>query len=312
MPTVPVALAPMAELSHRALRELIEQFGGCDEYFSEMISAGALINGGPFEKWYVDAGPQPEKMVFQLVGAHINPIVTAAQILNSYHCAGIDLNMGCSAPLIAKTGAGISWMTDKARAAALVRSVRTVVTRRLSVKLRIGIEDDFDYLLDFCRMLIAEGVDRIIVHPRTGKEKFKRRARWEYINRLYAEYSIPLWGNGDIETTADIAQHAPHCCGIMIGRTAVRKPWIFAEYKKIPLNRINKEEIALHYLTLLQQYQPPEFFISRARQFFHYFCDNMQWATYLKNKINRETTGASIIHVITQYFKEHEEERWLN
>jgi len=110
--SVPFLLAPMAELSHRALRELIEGFGGCDEYFSEMISASGLLAGGPFEKWYVDNAPRPKKLVFQLLGADSGQISQAAAVLDRLECAGIDINMGCSAPIIRKTGAGAGWLAS--------------------------------------------------------------------------------------------------------------------------------------------------------------------------------------------------------
>ena len=174
---IPFFLAPMAELSHRALRELIEGFGGCDEYFTEMISAPALLDGGPLEKWYIDGGPNPCKLVYQLTGAEIEPIVKAAALLGGRECAGIDLNMGCCAPLIRKTGAGVAWMASIDSAGELVKEVRKQVKRRLSVKVRTGFTDDFAYLVQFCRRLEAEGVDLIILHPRTAREKLKRSDR---------------------------------------------------------------------------------------------------------------------------------------
>ena len=232
------SLAPMAELSHRALRELIEGFGGCDEYFSEMISAAALIGGGPFESWYIDTGPCPEKLVFQLVGADLDHIVKAAAILNPLECLGIDLNMGCSAPLIRKTGAGVAWMASIDRAGELIAKVRKVITRRLSVKLRIGFQDDFEYLARFCRRLEAEGVELITLHPRTAGEKFKRRARWDYVGRLKQELRIPVAGNGDVTSAEELLSRAAAqipgtgrdlCDAVMVGRGAVRQPWIFAQ-----------------------------------------------------------------------------------
>ncbi|MDR3144656.1 MAG: tRNA-dihydrouridine synthase family protein, partial [Treponema sp.] len=158
--TVPFFLAPMAELSHRALREMIEDFGGCDAYFTEMISAGALVSGGPFESWYIDAGPCPERVVYQLVGAEPEHLAAAA-LLDRRECAGIDINMGCSAPAITRSGAGVRWMASIDRAGALMERVRSRTRRRLSVKLRIGFEDDFDYLLRFCRRLADAGVELI-------------------------------------------------------------------------------------------------------------------------------------------------------
>ena len=305
----PFLLAPMAEISHRALRELIEDFGGCDSYFSEMISAGALLAGGPLEKWYIDAGPKPEKLVFQVVGADSAQISRAAAFLDRIECAGIDINMGCSAPVIRKTGGGAAWMKDIDRAGELISLVRSMVKRRLSVKLRIGYKDDFEFLARFCRRLEAEGTELITLHPRTVMEKFKRLARWEYVAALRKELKIPVAGNGDIASAQELVRRAAGPCdGVMVGRAAVRLPWIFAQARATSGDSSgpNLEETGLRFLELLARYQPPEFHVSRALRFFGYFCDNLKWGNYLKNQLNREGTLSGIEQVWKKYFIENE------
>ena len=327
-------LAPMAEISHRALRELIEGFGGCDEYYTEMISAPALLAGGPFEKWYIDNGPRPEKLVFQLVGANSSQITRAAALLDKRECAGIDLNMGCSAPLIRKAGAGVAWMASADRAGELVKEVRKAVKHRLSVKIRTGFADDFEYLMKFCRRLEAEGVDLIILHPRTATEKFKRLAKWNYVGALRQELHIPVAGNGDIVDVEGLIRRTEGCDAVMVGRAAVRQPWIFAlardrgsgigdqgslsvnvagcQYVQTANNGILSpvpgpqslffEETGLRFIELLARWQPPEFHISRARRFFGFFCDNLKWGNYLKNLLNREETLSGMERVWREYF----------
>jgi tRNA-dihydrouridine synthase len=326
-------LAPMAELSHRALRELIEGFGpgACDEYYTEMISAPALFAGGPFEKWYLDSGPCPERLVYQLVGADTGRLVRAAALLDRRECLGIDINMGCAAPAITRTGAGVRWMEDIDRAGKLIAAVRGVTKKRLSVKLRIGPKSPrlgsksppesgtpgLEYLIRFCRRLEEAGVELITLHPRGAGDKFKRSARWEYVSRLreagppMGGLGIPVAGNGDIgsaEALAAKAEEGP----AMAGRLAVRQPWVFAEVKKAlgaknfyrKVEKVEEgvlEETALRFLDLLALYQPPEFHLSRARRFFRYYCDNFTWAEYLRNKINREETLTGIAAVISGY-----------
>ena len=90
--------APMATLSHEAFRISVEEFGGCDEYFTEMINASSLLNMGPFEKYYLMNGPCPEKIVWQLTGTSAESLAKAAEIVCEKGGIGIDLNMGCSAP----------------------------------------------------------------------------------------------------------------------------------------------------------------------------------------------------------------------
>ncbi|WP_232616846.1 tRNA dihydrouridine synthase [Treponema primitia] len=310
----------MAELSHRPLRELIEGFGGCDEYFTEMISAGALIGGGPFESFYTDGGPCPQKLVYQLVGSDPGHLAAAAALLDRLECRGIDINMGCSAPAITRTGAGVSWMASADRAAAMAARVRSATQKRLSVKLRTGLEDDFDYLVGFCRRLEAEGVELITLHPRTSREKFKRKARWEYVGALRSALKIPVAGNGDIAGPEDLLSRAASgCCdAVMAGRAAVQQPWLFAQAREAEKAKETLgvktvtvtflEETGLRFLELLAKYQPQEFHISRARRFFNYFCDNLKWGTYVKNLLNRETELRGVAKAWSGYFAEHPEE----
>jgi tRNA-dihydrouridine synthase len=307
-------LAPMAEISHRALRELIESFGGCDEYYTEMISAGALVGGGPLEKWYLDPLPCPSKLVYQLVGADPGQLIRAAALLDSRECAGIDINMGCSAPAIRRTGAGAAWMASADKAGELIAGLRKSTKKRLSVKLRIGFEDDFDYLLRFCRRLEDAGLDLITLHPRTIREKFRRIARWDYVARLRGELGIPVAGNGDITDAAVLLSRAASGDGgtLMVGRGAVRQPWIFAHARALEAGTepppVNLEETALRFLDLLSLHQPSEFHKSRAWRFFSYFCDNLKWAHHVKTLISRETDLSGMERVLTGYFRENPEE----
>jgi tRNA-dihydrouridine synthase len=315
-------LAPMAELSHRPLRELIESFEGpggirgADEYYTEMISAGAFLAGGPFESWYADGGPCPGKVVYQLSGGDPARIAGAAGLLDRRECLGIDINMGCSAPAITRGGAGVRWMESIDEAGKLMEKVRRQVKKRLSVKLRLGAGKpgtvNFDYLLRFCRRLEEAGVERITLHPRLGGEKFRRRAHWEYVKALGKELRVPLAGNGDIASAAEMLRRAGDCGAVMIGRLAVRQPWIFAEARAAETRQAalspGIEETGLRFLELLAKYQPPEFHLSRARRFFGFFCDNLIWGNYVKTHLNREQDLAGIERAWKGYFAEHHED----
>jgi len=295
-----------------------------------MISAPALLAAGPFEKWYIDNGPCPQKLVYQLVGSDSAQISGAAALLDSLECKGIDINMGCCAPLIRKTGGGIAWMASVDRAGELVRELRKAIKRRLSVKLRIGFTDNFDYLVNFCRRLESEGVELITLHPRLAKEKLKRQARWDYIGALRQELGIPVAGNGDIADAEGLLKRAGSPCdAVMVGRAAVRQPWIFAQAKSTMSNEqgaMSNErkppdaniphssflishsslflDTGLRFLELLSRWQPPEFHISRARRFFGFFCENLKWGNYLKNLLNREETLSGMEQVWREHFKE--------
>jgi tRNA-dihydrouridine synthase len=302
-----------------------------------MISAPGLLAGGEFESYYMDNMPEPEKLVYQLVGAREDQLARAAALLDGRECAGIDINMGCAAPAITRTGAGVKWMYYPEKAARMMEKVRKSVKKRLSVKLRLGPDENFEYLLAFCRALEKAGTELITLHPRTAGEKFRRRAKWHYVEALAKELSIPVAGNGDISCAAELASKAFGPArgpwkAVMAGRAAVRFPWIFAQARALqapeggprgpagtelppgvrPLpEKIDLEETALRFLDLLARCQPVEFHISRARRFFSYFCANVKWENYLKTRLNRETSLSGMGALWSGYFRENPGEQFL-
>ena len=241
---------PMATISHVAFRILVEKFGGADEYFTEMINAGSLLNMGPFEPYYINPAPKPSKIVWQLTGNDGEKMARAAEILLELPGLGIDINMGCSAPDVYKTGAGIAWMTKSlCETREMVRLVGQTVEKynkklenenqekkRFSVKLRLG-DDDFsdEGFFAFTDMLVENGVNLLTLHPRTKKEKLTRPPRYEYCHLLCQRYKkdgIELYINGNIKDSASLEialSKCPNAHGVMISRAAVQKPWIFGE-----------------------------------------------------------------------------------
>lgn len=316
----------MATISHPAFRILVERFGGCDEYFTEMINAGSLLNFGPFEKFYIDSTPCPEKIVWQLTGTDEERMKEAAVRLAELPGIGVDINMGCSAPDIYKTGAGIGWMLkDRSETENMVKAVRSVIPsgRRLSVKLRLGdenfTEDDF---FSFCDMLVNCGVELLTLHPRTKKEKLARPPRYQFCQKLAERYkagaqgsrTIPVYLNGNVKDKASFdyaAASCPDCAGVMISRAAVTKPWIFKEVLQGYHNNINMEEICFSYVDLIEKYQPKEFWKTRLQRFFTYFCMNFSFAHYAQTQfINAAEKGnEELRQAIKDFFEKCPEER---
>lgn len=322
-----LALAPMATLSHEAFRRCVERFGGCDEYFNEMINASSLIHQGPFEKFYTQHGDEGEKIVWQITGNSAEPMAEAASILAELPGIGIDINMGCSAPQISCTGAGISWMTKPAgQTRLLVRLVKSALensakdgrrAKRLSAKLRLGAEDFTDSgFFEFTNMLIDEGVQLLTLHPRTQKEKLVRHLpRYEYAEQLALRHpGIPIYINGEIkdDTSLDSAlRKAPHASGAMIARAAAQKPWIFAKLKGL-LNdeRIDMRSVALDFIADVEKYQPPEFWRTRLQRFFSYFCLNFTFGNYFKNLMLNAADSDDSRRRVDKFFSECPDERF--
>ena len=316
---------PMATISHPAFRILVEQFGGCDEYYNEMINAGSLLNEGPFEKYYIDPYPVPDKIVWQLTGHDCDKMVQAAQRLLELPGLGLDINMGCSAPDVYKTGAGIGWMlrpVEETRE--MICEVGKLVTfynienpentKRFSVKLRLGDEAFTDEsFYSFCDMLVENGVKLLTLHPRTKKEKLSRPPRYYYCQNLCEKYNkagVEVYLNGNVKDRAS-AEYALKVCpdisGIMISRASVQKPWIFSEISSNPGKKIkvDMENVCYNYIEDIEKYQPREFYKTRLQRFFTYFCMNFQFAHYAQTRfVNAAEKGIEELKAEIQAFFE--------
>ena len=317
-------LAPMATLTHAALRSTIAQFGGCDEYYTEMIQAGTLLTGGPFEKYYLFTDPEPEKIVWQITGGKIPAMVEAAKMLSQMDGIGVDINMGCCAPDIVRAGAGIAWMLKERRETEeLVEQVGAVVRgagKRFSVKLRLGDEDfTTEGFFSFVDMLAQRGVQQIALHPRTKKEKYRNPPRLEYVKKLVdyigeKGYSIQVVLNGGVSDGASAKkaqEQGSGISGIMIGRAATQKPWVFkqiADYRATGQQVSSGEftvdllETARNFIEQLQHFQPQEFYKTRLQRFFAFYSDNVQFAHHLRTRLHNHPTPEGCLQQLEEYF----------
>jgi len=316
-------LAPMDAITHQAFRNRVAEFGGCDEYYNEMINASSLLNNGPWEKYYLFEGPEPEKLVWQLTDKNGEKMAEAAGVLAQKSGIGIDLNMGCSAPQIFKTGAGIAWMLkDINETSSMVRSVKSAIenaakdgapSKRLSVKLRLGNEEYTEEgLHEFCRMLVNEGVQLITLHGRTQRQKHSRPSNWNAVEQLaLALPEIPVYLNGDVKDipSFEAAQKAsPHASGIMIATAAAQKPWIFAQLKKHSENRsevqdtFDAQKLALDFIDDIEKYQPPEFYKTRLQRFFAWYCLNFSFGHYFQSSMINLTDINDARARVKEYF----------
>ncbi len=306
-------LAPMVGLSHRPLRELVDGFGGCDLYYTEMTSSAGYVSGAPYDRYFLDALPAPERTVLQFYATDTPRMVqAAARAARDIPAFGLDLNFGCSAPHIEKAGGGVSWMKDPAAARDLAAAVREArPDGSLSVKMRTGYDDDYDRLRDFCGALEDAGVDYIVLHPRLRSQKLRRSGRWDYVLRLGRDLGIPVVGNGDVRSFEDWEERTRDFrpAGIMAGREAVRRPWFFALLRGRKADpafalSVDVAGTAERALGLIQEHLPPEFHLSRARRFFYYYCDNLSFAHHVRWKIQNAPDLKAMRSILSDYFSQ--------
>ena len=303
-------LAPMAETSTPALRHVIKEFYPDTVLFSEMLSAGAIAARAPNNEPLIEKHDFDKPFIYQIVGANPAVMADACEVLAEKGCYAIDINMGCPNHDIVKKGHGAKLLTDPPKARDVVRACRRATATKLSVKMRSGYDDnDERHFVDFISMLESEGIDFITIHPRFARLGFRRTADWRMIELSKKHVSIPIIGNGDIDSPESAVNRLREtgCDGIMIGREAVRSPWIFKLTGDL-LGGISKSieidmrTLFIKVLTLIKEYLPERLHKSRGHRFSAYFANNARYGHDLFTKIRNESSIEGMQRVVADYY----------
>ena len=228
----PIIFAPMAGLSHVAFRQLVRTYLPANAetlLFTEMLSTRLLPSEEVGETPRTKIAEGEEDLIPQLLGNDESWIAPSIRKLMRLSPAGIDINMGCPVSKVLRHNWGVALMGDIYYAEEVVRNTRKLTSLPLSVKIRTGLKDDLEYLVEFSQMLEEAGADWITLHPRVQSQHRRGQANWDYIGRVREALKIPVIGNGDIQESSDILKmiNKTGCDGVMVARAATARPWIF-------------------------------------------------------------------------------------
>ncbi len=222
----------MQDITDLPFWRLLHRYGGPDLYCTEYFRVHA--HSVP-ERRIVEAitgNDTGRPVVAQLIGNDIPALVRTARFLQQLPVAGIDLNLGCPAPVVYRKCAGGGLLRDLPRVDALLKALREVVRVRLSVKTRLGFDtaEGFEALLD---LLAAHPLDWVTVHGRTVSEGYRSPVRYDLIARAAERLPCPVIANGNLHSAQQaLAVHRQTGVrGLMIGRGAIRNPWLFAQIR---------------------------------------------------------------------------------
>ena len=237
-----LALAPMQEVTDLPFWRLMTRYGGADLYFTEYFRVHA--DSHP-EKWILDSlisNPTGRPAVAQMIGNDIPSLVRTARKLQEYPVAAIDLNLGCPAPIVYKKCAGGGLLREPKRVDAILGALRDAVRVKFTVKTRIGFDDPavFD---EFLPIFARHSIDLLTVHGRTVSEMYRSEVHYDFIARAVQAVPCPVLANGNVHSAAKAADvlALTGARGLMIGRGAIRNPWIFEQIRQ----RQRGEEITL-------------------------------------------------------------------
>jgi nifR3 family TIM-barrel protein len=282
----------MVSLTHSALRQIVVGFGGVGLLSTEMLSAKRLPSESPAASPYLIKSSCERPLSYQLLTIAPGEVARAIDKLHALEADAIDLNMGCPAVAIGKFGGGARLMEHPDAVKEIVSEARKRTTLPLTAKIRLGAELDGEKLKAFCTMLQDEGIDMIAVHARLKHESFSRDPRWDQIAFIKGVLTIPVIANGGIFTVQDAEQclRMSGADGLMLGRGAIARPWLFAEIARevygcaIPEPGVSLPAVYARFIDHLNGFRP-EHRLNRLKQFTKYFSKNFAFGHYLATRV---------------------------
>ena len=227
----PYALAPMAGMTDTAFRRLVKTRGGCGLVVTEMVSSEGLVRGIDRTLEYAEYTEEERPVSIQIFGGDPGKMAAAAQVVEGMGADIVDVNMGCPVRKIAKHNAGCSLMREPSHAASVVRAMTDAVSIPVTVKMRAGWDEKTINAPEMAQRMEDAGAAAVAVHGRTARQSYTGASDWELIQHVAATVSVPVFGSGDCVTPGQAVAWtgAMHVAGVLIGRGALRNPWIFQQ-----------------------------------------------------------------------------------
>ncbi len=278
----PLLLAPMAGVTDVGFRYLASYFGA-DATVTEMLSARAMFHN-PKKTEFLTLTTEVEKIkIAQIFGHEANFMQEAvkSQMLEKFDI--FDINMGCPAPKIVKNGEGSALMDNLPLASKIISSVKNATDKPVSVKFRKGKSQE--NFLEFAKMCEESGADFVTFHARTVEQGYSGHADYEAIAKVKAILRIPVIGNGDVVDKKSLEEmKQTGVDGVMIGRGATGKPWLFAELKNKNVE-IDKFSVVRKHIELLREHFEESWLKLYIRKHLLWYASDLPMSANLRLKL---------------------------
>jgi tRNA-dihydrouridine synthase B len=306
-----LVLAPMAGVTDRPFRQLCRRFGA-GLAVSEMVSSNSLLWGSAKTQRRADHRGEPTPRSVQLLGTDPALLAEAARVNVANGAQIIDLNMGCPAKKVCNVQAGSALLRNEPLVARILAAVVAAVDVPVTLKIRTGWDRDSRNAVRIARLAEAAGIQALAVHGRTRADGYSGEAEYDTIREVVAAVAIPVIANGDIRTPEQ-ARHvlaATGAAGIMIGRAAQGRPWIFAEIEHYlatgehlpPPTPGAIRDLLVEHLEALYDFYGEATGVRVARKHAAWYSRGLRDASTFRNLVVRADSRAHQLALIDDYF----------
>ncbi len=245
-------LAPLAGYSDKPYRLICREYGSAMSY-SEFIAVDGILHGNERTRQMLDFDSAEHPIVIQIFGNDELKIEAAARRLEQLGPDIIDLNMGCSVQKVSGSGSGAALLKEPAKIGRIFARLTGSLSVPITGKIRLGWDNQSLNYLEVAKILEDNGAALIAVHGRTKQQGYQTPANWQAIAAIKQAVKIPVIGNGDVKTVADIARMKQEtgCDGVMIGRAAIGNPWIFQRKDIQQVSLAEKTNLIYRHLDLM-------------------------------------------------------------
>ena len=310
--TPPLVLAPMAGITDHVYRLMLRRIGGVGLVTMEFISSEAITRGNARQLRKLVFSDEERPLSIQIYGSDPERMAAAADIVEELRPDVCDINMGCPANKVLKGCAGAALMGDLPLARRIVREVRRRLTIPMTVKFRLGLDDARRNFLDVGKMCEDEGAAAVALHARTARQMYTGRADRSAIAELKRHVSIPVVGNGDVETAEDaVAMLAETGCdAVMVGRATMKNPWVFRQASDRLAGRepraatlAERRDLMLDHFTAIERSaHDPREALHKLRTMTGWYTHGLPNGRALRIRISSLSTPADFREAVAEFF----------